>query len=430
MRKSNRLSSPRKWDAARVFYIMSGGSSFFNSLMFTIMSVYYVSMVHLNPLQLVLVGTTLEGTCLLLELPTGIVADTYSRRLSVIIGTFLLGAAFTMISLVPVFWVVLLGQVISGAGYTFLSGATDAWLADEVGAEKVGPIYVRTGQIGRAAALVGIALSAALGSLSLQLPFTAGGILYMLMAVFLLLVMPETGFHKAPVEERNINPFSSMRDTFTQGLRAVRGRPVLITLMVINLIFGAASEGYDRLRDAYLLKNIAFPALLNLQPVAWFGIFSIAGILVSMAVTERLRGRLESATNNQAVTARLLLWLNLGMTAAVVCLALSSNFSLMIAILIFRSVMISLYEPLYDTWLVQSAEPKVRATVLSMVSQSNALGQMAVGPGIGAVGLRFSLRSAILLSGLMLAPISLLYGRILMRGQAAMEEAPGSAPAD
>ena len=38
------------------------------------------------PLQLVLVGTTLELACFLFEIPTGIVADLYSRRLSVVIG--------------------------------------------------------------------------------------------------------------------------------------------------------------------------------------------------------------------------------------------------------------------------------------------------------------------------------------------------------
>jgi hypothetical protein len=52
------------------------------ALTFTLSLVYYVKDVGLSPLQMVLVGTVLEASCFLFEIPTGIVADLYSRRLS------------------------------------------------------------------------------------------------------------------------------------------------------------------------------------------------------------------------------------------------------------------------------------------------------------------------------------------------------------
>jgi len=97
-------------------------------MIFTASSVYQITMVGLTPLQLVLVGTTLEVTAFVFEIPTGVVADIYSRRLSVIIGTFLFGLGFLVEGLFPLFWVVLLSQVIWGLGWTFISGAHEAWI--------------------------------------------------------------------------------------------------------------------------------------------------------------------------------------------------------------------------------------------------------------------------------------------------------------
>ena len=140
----------RPWRPARphaVYYLLGGGTSFFLVLAFTLNQVYYVTVVGLSPLQLVLVGTVLEATCFLFEIPTGVVADLYSRRLSVVIGVSLLGAGMLLQGLVPTFAAVLVAQVVWGTGSTFLSGADQAWLADEIGEDAVGPVFTRETQL-------------------------------------------------------------------------------------------------------------------------------------------------------------------------------------------------------------------------------------------------------------------------------------------
>jgi len=116
-----------------VYLIMNAAASLSYAMVFTVSGVYLVTVVGLNPLQLVLVGTSLEVAVLLFEVPTGVVADVYSRRLSIIIGMFGIGAGFVLWGATPVFAAVLLAQVIWGIGYTFTSGADTAWIADEVG---------------------------------------------------------------------------------------------------------------------------------------------------------------------------------------------------------------------------------------------------------------------------------------------------------
>jgi hypothetical protein len=82
----------------------------------------------------------------------------------------------------------------------------------------------------------------------------------------------------------------------------------------------------------------------------------------------------------------------------------------------------SLIEPVYRTWLnEQITDSSVRATVISMTGQSDAVGQVAGGPGLGALGTIFSLRTALLAGGALLAPALALYARALRHGGAEPE---------
>lgn len=405
----------RKLNPTQLYYVIAGASSFTNALMFTVGTVYFVSSVGLDPLQLVLVGTVLEGTVLLFEVPTGVVADTLSRRLSVILGMLMLGAGFAVVGLAPAFTAILIAQVITGIGYTFLSGATQAWLADEIGEANVGRVYLRSGQIGRLLGIAGTFASVAIASYRLDLPYLSGGLLYLLLGLFLILFMPERGFTPIPRGERTT--WRTLGDTLSAGARVVRSSPALTLLLVVAVIAGAASEGFDRLGDAHILGNFTLPDLGPLQPVVWFGIISVSGQLFSLLTTEIFRRRLEVSSRQPRSTMRWLLALNSLTAASVVLFALAGNFPLAFAALLFKAALGALSSPLYEAWLVSSIAPQSRATVLSMFGQSDALGQVTIGPLVGLVGNLFSLRAAITLSGLLLSPASLFYAYLLRSGR-------------
>ena len=76
----------RRMDAGRTYLVYSASSAVLFLLTFTIYSVFAITRLGLDPLQLVLLGSVIELTYLLAEVPTGVVADLVSRRLSVIIG--------------------------------------------------------------------------------------------------------------------------------------------------------------------------------------------------------------------------------------------------------------------------------------------------------------------------------------------------------
>jgi len=251
------------------YWILAGGRGLCLSMISTASMVYQINRVGLNPLQLVLVGTTLELSVFLFEVPTGVVADVYSRRLSIIIGMFLIGLGFIVQGSLPVFTAVLAAQVLWGVGFTFTSGATQAWIVDEVGEANAGRVFLRGSQMKHACDVIGIGLGAALGSVAINLPILLGGGMLMMLAAFLAFTMPENGF--APKASAQVRAWlttglQAMAQTLKDGMRLVRVHPALLTIFGIGLFYGLYSEGYDRLSMAHVLKDMTLPSLGGLQP--------------------------------------------------------------------------------------------------------------------------------------------------------------------
>lgn len=395
----------RRLNAAPVYLIFSGGTSLFFALVVTVNLVYQVEVAHLNPLQLVLVGTTLEIVCFLAQVPTGVLADVYSRRLSVILGTLITGGGFVLEGSIPHFVAIMLAQALFGIGATLTDGAEQAWITDEVGEQHVGQMFMRSTQIGLLGGLVGAILSALLANLRLNLPLIIGGSCYIALAVFLCFTMPELGFQPAPKEERQ--SWRQMGETFRAGLRLVRWQSVLLILLLIEMFYGLASEGYDRLSTAHFLANFTFPILWHFKPVTWFGIFSVISTLLGLAATELVRSKLD--INNPRLAVAALFTMNALVIACILVFALTDNFFLAAAAFISRDVMHSAGYPFWMTWIARSINSKVRATVISMMGQMNALGQIVGGPPIGYIGTVVSLRAALVGVSIILSPVLLLF---------------------
>jgi DHA3 family tetracycline resistance protein-like MFS transporter len=404
----------RRADPTRVWYLVQGGSALGDTLVWVLAPVYFVKTVGMSPLQLVLVGTFMELTIFTFELPTGIVADVYSRRLSTVVGYLIMGLAIVFVALTPEGWAVILGWSVWGLGYTFTSGATDAWLADELGADHVRPVYLRGAQVGRVVALAGIPISVALGILDLWLPILAGGCVIFSVGVSLAFLMPETGFRPAR-RTRADSPLRVMARTGLTGARLVRRSPLLLLILAIAASWGAWSEGYDRLAEPHLLRDLTLPSFFGLSYVAWFGVIAAASLLLALVVARPVNRRLERA-GRQAVT-WVLLALDLVLIAGVVVFGLVGLFWLALTAMLLTNVARSLAMPLFTSWLNQSIEnSQVRATVMSITSQADAVGQWTGGPAIGAIGNAFGIRAALVVGAFFLTPAVALYGRALRHG--------------
>lgn len=375
-----------------------------------VVAVYLVRVAKLDPLQLVLMGTVMEAAVFAFEVPTGVVADLVSRRLSFGVGWLFQGGGWALAGATKSFGVILAAWVIWGIGATLESGAFEAWITDEVGAENVGQAFLRGAQAMYAGSIVGLVASVGLATWSIRAAIFAAGGVTVAMGVLALTVMPETGFVRALGDGRSHG--RAMVDTALRGARLVRRAPVLLLLVATTLFAGAASEGYDRLGEAHLLRDIGVPRPFGLDPLWWFALLGVGSLLIGLGAVDVVRRHL--GAGSPARMAKILFLLSALQVAAMLGFALASAFALAVATIWLVSLARSLIRPVYSTWLNQSIEDsRVRATVNSLASQSDAIGEVAGGPGVGAIGKAVSLPAALTASGLLLTPALVLYARAI-----------------
>jgi MFS transporter, DHA3 family, tetracycline resistance protein len=396
-----------KLAATKVYLFVEFSASAFFAMMFVTMSLYEATVAGLTPLQLVLVGTTVELSIFVFEIPTGVVADVYSRRLSIIIGYLLMGVGFLVEGLFPAFLPILLAQVIWGLGYTFTSGATQAWITDEIGEEPANKLFLRATQVGLFASLIGMGASVLVGAQNVALPILVGALGVFLIGVTLFVIMPETGFHPTPREDRN--NWQQMWHTFNQGLKTVRGRPRLMSIVGIGLFYGLYSEGFDRLWVKLLLDNFSLPILFGNNEVAFFAALRVAGTVLTIFAVNFVGKRVD--TGSPLAIGRAMLGVTAGISLAMIGFALAPFLLLALVLYLVIDVLRDISYPLRAAWINQKLDSQVRATVHSMFGQVDAVGQIAGGPAVGLIAGLASVVAAISTSGLLLSPALFLIGR-------------------
>jgi MFS transporter, DHA3 family, tetracycline resistance protein len=397
----------RELNAPAVFLAMTAIKGLLFSMMVVIYAPYLIIDAHLGPFQLVLLGTILEGTILLFELPTGIVADAVSRRTSIIIGCALGGAATVLVGTVPHFGWIVVGDILGGIGYTFTSGADVAWITDEVGEEPAARLYLRGSQWSQAAGMLGIGLGVLFASVRLGLPFVVSGIGEVALAGFLTITMSENNFTAQRVKGAKLR--ASLVTQWKQSLGAVRGRPALVFIFAIAALHGASTEGFDRLYALHFIKGTHLPPLGGLDRVVWWGLIDAGGSILAIAATEFVKRRVE--TSSPRGPARALAVIFIMLIASVAVFGLAPGFALALAAFWVAGTLRSVEVPIFTMWVNRGLEPASRATVNSMWGQADAIGQVAGGPILGVIAAVRSVTTAIVVSGFLRAPALLLFGK-------------------
>ena len=389
-----------KLNARSVYLFIEFSASIFFAMLFVVTSLYEATVAGLTPVQLILVGTALEVSAFLFEVPTGIVADVYSRKLSVIIGYVLMGFGFLIEGFFPSFLPILLAQVVWGLGYTFTSGATEAWISDEIGEDDANKLFLRATQVGLFASLIGMGLAALVGANNVALPIQIGAVGVILIGITLVFIMPETGFHPTPREDRNT--WQHMWHTFKQGTDAVRAKPRLMSIIGVGLFYGIYSEGFDRLWVKHLLDTFELPIIFGSNQVAFFAALRVIGTLLSIAAVRFVAKRVD--TSSPLAIGRAMLLVTGLISFSLLGFALSPLLLLSVGLYLAINLLRRVAGPLQTAWINQKLDSKVRATVHSMFGQVDAIGQVMGGPIVAVVAAFGSAVASLVTSSLLLLP--------------------------
>ncbi len=393
-----------------------------------VMSVYLVRELHFSPLQLVLMGTAMEAAVFLCEVPTGVVADTYSRRLSLIIGYLGMGVAWAVVGLVSAPGLIIALWAVWGVSYTFTSGAEQAWITDEVGLESVGNVFLRGARYAQVGAVVGLFAQVGIGVVSLRAGVVAGGIFTILCGLGCLAFMPEHAFRRLPGEERG-SALTAMKSTASAGARYAWAAPAILLLIGVELFLGASSEAFDRLKEAHFLRNVGLPG--EIDPVVWFGLLWLAGMVLNIAAIGSLIKRVDRG-GRESVARYLFAFVALELVGMLV-FALTGSVWVAVAGILVVFFARNMAGPLFDTWLnAQITDSSVRATVISLTGQSNAVGQSAGGPVLGLIGNVWGISAALAAGAAAIAPALGLFARAIVHHgrEPELEQLPATAAVD
>jgi MFS transporter, DHA3 family, tetracycline resistance protein len=380
---------------------LRAAQGFFMSLFGTMNIVYQIQVVGLDPFQLVLMGTLLEVAIFTCEVPTGVVADVYSRRLSLVLGYVVMGLGMMAMAAFPTFWLFAAAQLVWGVGETFVSGAREAWVADEIPhgpnpAASATAAFMRAEQVQLFALIAGMWASVPLAAQNLSWPIWAGGAGTVLIGVYAAL-LPERGFKRAT--ERH--SWRALTATFRDGLGVARASAILGLIVAVTFFNGLASEGFDRLWNRHVL-DLGLPVVAGMPEETWWAVIGTVATLMAIALTGALRRRAAGWGEREM---KLALAVLLGvLMVSVAGFALAPAFAVGLGCFLVARAVRRALEPLLTSWLNEHAESRVRATLLSMKSQAHGLGELAGGPVVGWIAVASSVRTALLASAILLLP--------------------------
>lgn len=377
-----------------IYYAFTSSRAFCLQVVFTLNIIYYVSDAQLNPLELVLIGTIMELAVLLCEIPTGLVADLFGRKKSIIIGTIIIGGAHLLEGSIPSFTAIAIAAALWGMGWTFISGAETAWIADEITPEQLDHTLLNGAKFSSIGSFIGILTSVAIGSLfTVQIAILFAGAVLLLIALFSIFWIPETKF--VPITQGKQSHLHHMKIALQSSWNVIQSDRTLLSLASITLFMGLASEGFDRLWGAHFIENFQ---LNEHYTVYWFGLFYALTFLLNIGLLKWME---QIATSHFA---RLLMWLNTLLILFMIYFAFTTHFIVAVVLYLCVASLRNVNHPLMNIMMNKQVESKGRATTLSFYGQVDAFGQVAGGPLVGLIALYTSIEGGLFASALLILP--------------------------
>jgi len=368
-------------------------------------SLYLVVEAGLSPLELVLVGTAQNVTGLVFEIPTGVLADTVSRKRSIVIAHGVMGTGMLLTGLVTDVYALAGTQMLWGLAWTFSSGADVAWLTDELDRPEAVPRVLarsaRFEQLGGAVGMVTLGALAFVCGLATAI-VVAGGVMWGL-GWLVARRFPERHFTPAPARR-----WRAAASLASRALRlARRDRIILLVFLATFLTNGAGDAA--RLFPRQLL-DLGLPTAPD--PIVWLTALGLLGLLLAALALRVVEARIDGAHAAPSTYAFACALGALGL--AMLALAPDACTG-MAGILLVDGIAWTVTRWVGVIWINRRIAAEVRATVQSSLGQAEYLGEIVVGVGVGVLaqkaGLATGLLGACALAGLTAVLVAAGHGR-------------------
>ena len=373
-------------DVATTFIRWTGTRAAFHRGYWLVASLYLVE-ADLTPFQLVFIGTAQGLTALAFEVPTGVMADTISRKWSVVIAHLVMGAGMVATGLTTSFPALVVTQMLWGLGWTFSSGAEVAWLTDELDQpDRVAGVLTagaRWQQVGATLGMVGF------GSLAwatdLGTAIVASGLAMMMLGLFVAARFPERRF--TPIRESR---WRESLTIFRRGVGLARRDREILLVFAATLLVNGADEAFGRL---YPKQLVGLGLSEKPEPIVWLTALGLATLALGALALRVVEARIDGAgVAPRAYAAACFV----GALGLIVLVNAPDEVTGMAGVLLVAGIAQPVTRTVSMIWVNRRTTSDVRATVQSFLALAEYVGEITLGFALGVLAQATSIGAALI----------------------------------
>ncbi|MGL1892888.1 MAG: MFS transporter [Spirochaetaceae bacterium] len=368
------------------YYIISSLYTFSASFIWGINTLFLLDS-GLDILGVFIVNAIFAAGMSLFEIPTGVFADTKGRRYSFLVSTIVLfiGTAGYYFSSVLNGGILFFSifSIVMGLGFTFYSGAVEAWIVDELDFRgykgKLDTVFSKGASISGVAMILGTISGGLMGYINLSIPYIARAIALILLFIFAVFNMKEIGFTPLGNKESYFIHLKRLtKDSIKFGWKRKSVR-LLIIVSFFHSIF---------MMWGFYASQPYFLDLLGSRDAVWVSGFIAAGIALAQISGNSLVGNLITK-----VKYRTTILITSGALLGLFSISIGLSKSFMMALISFFLLMFfwGIFAPIKQGYIHQLIPKEKRATVLSFDSLIGNTGGMIGQPGLGLISKLFSI---------------------------------------
>jgi MFS family permease len=369
---------PTTRSVQRTYIVLVLGNTLAASLIWGINTIFLLD-AGLSNLEAFAANAFFTAGMMLFEVPTGIVADTVGRRASYLLGTVTLSASTLLYVLLwrleAPFWQWAVVSVLIGLGFTFFSGAVEAWLVDALGATgfrgDLDAVFAR-GQIASGAAMLtgSVAGGFIAKDVGLGAPFVVRGAILVVMFVVAFRLMHDLGF----TPERSAGVAAEVRRIAGNSIEYGWRVPAVKWLMVESLLTGGVGIYAFYALQPYLLELWGDPQAYQ---IAGLVAAIVAGAqILGGVVAPRIRRLFGRRTSGLIVLAAL-------NVVTLLLIGSLSSFWAVLATIVAWGLLFAAATPIRQAYMNGMIPSRQRATILSFDSLMSSTGGVWAQPALG-----------------------------------------------
>ena len=311
-------------------------------------------------------------TIFIFEIPTGVIADVFGRKVSYVCSCFLMTLSLLIYAVSDSFSVFLIAATFHGVSQTLSSGAFRAWLVDSLIHNglpvpiKTTSIDIKKKQIGYSVGIIGALFGSFLADKNIALPWIASILVMFSAGIIAIIFMKEEYFHKKKLSL--VEKVKSKRGMVRASIKYTRNNKAVKFLLLMGLLQSFAIQA------PLIQYQLFFEQFLPNKTALGF-LWSAAAIFVVVGATLSARLLLKLENNHKKTLALSQIGIGLGILLLGI---LPFPFSLLA--FLFWKLTVGIFEPINDEYLNQNIPSESRATLISFQAMA-----FSVSMGVGLI---------------------------------------------